>query len=141
MSRRLLWPFFVVVFIAAVPRAADAQDCRSFSHAFSCGHQPAAPWAGLSFGAPRFWSEPPATITWRSGRWAPVPEWAPVLPHRGAHGDIVHIPLGVMSGVPPIDCAMTRPGNLTLDPKVVRAPAPLRGHSGVIIPVAPCRWK
>ena len=39
----------------------------------------------------------------------------------------------------PIDCAMAKPGDPSLDPKIIQPPSAYVRHSGVILTVAPCR--
>lgn len=152
MSRRLLWPLVVVALIAAAPRSAAAQNCIPFSGSQPCGWSVAGPWRSVSFGEQTF--APAPSSPWRTSaghathqfvqpsaespwRWAPTQ--SPILTHR-THGDLGRMPVGMLTGVPPIDCDMAKPGNPTLDPKIIQPP-PRLTHSGVVIPVAPCKKK
>lgn len=132
MSRRLLWPLIAVVLIAAAPREAAAQSCLALAGSKSCGWSVAGPWRSLNFGARTF--APAPSSPWRTANQPPV------FTHR-THGDLVRTPLRVPTGVLPVDCDMAKPGDPTLDPKIMQAPPSRPTHSGVIVPVAPCKKK
>jgi hypothetical protein len=143
MSRRLLWVLVVAVVIAAAPREAAAQNCLALAGSKSCGWSVAGPWGNLNFGAQRFAPAPSSPWRTASGHQFAQPsaespwQW---LPHR-THGNLAGVPRIAQHGVPPIDCDLAKPGDPTLDPKIIQAPPPGIMHSGVIVPVAPCKKK
>lgn len=144
--------------VLATPEQATAQE---FRNAFTGAPRPPSlsrVWSGLDFGARivRPARQAPDArrgarvylllheSSWRTRFDPPLQEspWRHVPATQGHRGDLVRAPLFEVSQfAAPIDCAMAKPGDPTLDPKFVRRAPTHRAHSGVIIPVAPCRWK
>jgi hypothetical protein len=159
MTRRLLVPCVFAALFAAVPAVAEAQhdfSFTSFTPRHTSGRGVAGPWASLDFGAPRFVPEPRLDFVTRSSarprsplghpgtsespwRWAPssLPD-VPILKHRAHSGDLFLALTPAVRAERAIDCAMAKPGDMTLDPRFVVPPPSRLTHSGVIVPVAPC---
>ena len=118
-------------FVAATQTAASAQEHRMLVPPVgTSGPGLIRPFATLDFGAPK-----------------PAPTPAPIFPQPrrtpGRHVPIAQhqLPLewrGSSELATPIDCAMAKPGDPTVDPKLVRMPPAGIRHSGVILTVAPC---
>jgi len=140
-------PILAAILIVVAPQFVEAQGRHVFAgppRTSSLGR----PWSSLDFGAPRIAPAPRPTPggQWRSMFDKPLDEspWRHVpFPGRTSQrGDLVRAPMfEVHAFAAPIDCAMAKPGDPTLDPKFVRPTPTHRTHSGVIIPVAPCRGK
>lgn len=137
MSRRLLLSFMAIMFAAVTPLSADGpRHCSLFSVDVRCTPAKGSFWR-VDFGAPRI---APArrsgpVIQWR-GRWQAAP---PLLSHRGdLHVQSARTLPGMAA---PIDCAMVKHGDSTLDPKIVRQPPARITHSGAIVWVTPCPKK
>jgi hypothetical protein len=131
MSRRLLLSFMAITIVTVAPLAADGpRHCSPFSVDVRCAPSIGSVWR-VDFGAPRFAPPAPERST-SPGRAAPPRS------HR-AQGDLIHAPTWSAPGLgAPIDCAMIKPGDPTLDPKIIRTPPAHVTHSGRIVHVAPC---
>jgi len=123
---------------SAFPLIGSAQDLRPCAPVVAggpCVHTPAGPWANLDFG--RHEQIADVSAGWQAEN---VP-FRVMFPHPGTEVHrMLYTPI-----VPPasFDCAMTKPGDPALDPKMVIKPHVT--HSGQsqpgVVTVAPCKAK
>ncbi len=139
MVRRLLWPFLALTFVVAAPRPAAAQSHLAFWDATARRPSLAAPFSALSFGPARFVPKPlDPRVAFRTRSTSGV-DWVHTAHRYG--GGVGFAPKVAAKGPPAGDCAMVKPGEMTLDPRIAVVPRARVTHSGVIIPVAPCPVK
>ena len=145
MSRLLSASTLAAILILVAPQIAEAQEFRHTSHGAVVTPAIDRIWSGLDFGARIV--QPDTTAPAGRGRSmfaSPTQEspWRHVPVTRGHRGDLAHaFTVEVPQFAAPIDCAMAKPGDPMIDPKIIR-PTPRHGtHSGVMVPVAPCRGR
>ena len=130
--------FLLIAVLASTPAPASAQQSSSSPRAATVTslQQGSRVWRQLNFGVPKLPEASEPLGTSRS-------QWMPAAHVPGIGAWFQKPELAKMTQVTPapIDCAMARPGDPSLDTKMVHRHQAARTLSAVIIPVAPCTKK